>query len=224
MDHPRFRTLRRLAAVLLSGVLVLAACSSSGEDLTHKTLRETLLQLSDFPPTWRGFPQSEKAPDLLGTIAACTGTADKGEALMTVQSDEFRHGLQRITSTAVALPNQNDVAKRAAALSNPKAKTCAAQALRQRVTDAVPGAKITSAKFTAQEGGIDVPINYTGVVHGYFVADVKGKSTKIYLDSVFLQGHLFYADVTFLGVGAPISSGIQQILIDRVALRAQHSS
>jgi hypothetical protein len=217
-------TLRRVAGLALSCVVALTGCSGSGEDTTHKKLRATLLQLSDFPPTWRAFGQSDRAPDLLGDIATCTGTVHEGEAVATVQSDEYRHAQERITSTAVALPTQNDVAKRAAALSSPKAKTCAAQVLRQRVLDALPGAKITSSSFTAQEGGINVAINYSGAVHGVYHVDVSGKPTKVYLDSVFLQGDLFYADVTFLGVNSPIAAGIQTILTNRVALRAQHSS
>jgi hypothetical protein len=76
MVRPRMKTLRRFGVALLGGVLVLAGCSS-GEDTTHKTLRLVLLQLSDFPPSWRAYPQSDKAPDFLGAIAACTGSAEQ---------------------------------------------------------------------------------------------------------------------------------------------------
>jgi hypothetical protein len=216
------KTLRRFGVALLGGVLVLAGCSS-GEDTTHKTLRLVLLQLSDFPPSWRAYPQSDKAPDFLGAIAACTGSAEQSGSTETVQSSEFRHGPERITSTAVAFPTQEDVAKRADALGSSKADMCAAQAAQRRVLDALPGAKITSSKFSSQAGGINVAINYAGFVHGVVDADVEGRRTHVYIDAVFLLGDLFYSDITFLGVGAPVSATIQKVLTDDVAIRAQHT-
>jgi hypothetical protein len=223
MTGPRPWLVHRFGVLLLGGVLALAGCTSSGEDDTHQRLRSALLQLSDFPPSWRAFPQSAKAGDLLGDIAVCTGAVEREDPVATVQSSEFRNGQQRITSTAVALKSEGDVSKRANSLGLPNADRCAAQAAQQRVLDLLPGAKITSSDFTVQPGGVNVAINYAGIAHGVVNADVEGKATKVYVDAVFLLGSAFYSDITFVGVNTPVPDAIQHVLTDDVALRAQHT-
>jgi hypothetical protein len=217
------RRTRRLAVALLGCVLALAGCTSSGNDDTAKQLRSVLLQLSDFPPTWRAFPQSDKAGDLLGDIAVCTGAVKQEDPVTTVQSSEFRFKQERIASTAVALKTPSDVALRANSLGKAKANDCAAQAVQRRVLDLLPGATVTSAEFATQPGGVNVAINYAGTVHGVLNADVEGKQAKVYVDAVFLLGSDFYSDIMFVGVNASVPDEIQHVLIDRVAQREQHT-
>ena len=214
---------RRVAVLLFGGVLALAGCSgSSGYDPSQQ-MRAALLQLSDFPPTWRAYPQSANAGDLLGDIAVCTGAVKQERPVAMVQSSEFRNHQERITSTAVALNSNGDVSKRASSLGLPRATGCAARAAQQRVLDLLPGAKITSADFTVQPGGVNVAINYAGILHGVVNADVEGKATKVYVDAVFLLGTAFYSDITFLGVSSPVPDAIEHVLTDDVALREQHA-
>ena len=207
----------------LGCALAVAGCTSSGSNDSATKMRSVLLQLSDFPPTWRAYPQSDKAPDLLGQIAVCAGVVNDAGGITTVRSSEFRHLEQRITSTAVSLNTEQDVSTRVTALGSPKADRCAAQAARQRVLDALPGATVRSATFSVSEGGVNVAINYAGVAHGVVNVDVEGRPAKVYVDAVFVLGSRFYSDITFLGVNTPVPDSIQHVLTDDVALRAQHA-
>jgi hypothetical protein len=209
---------RRPAALLLC-LLAVAGCSSSGDD-ARSTLKSVLLQLSDFPPTWRGFPVADNAGDVLGELAACTGVKPF-DRVATVQSLEFRHLQQRITSTGVALKHREDLSKLQEALGSPKANKCAAQATRQRVLAVVPGATIKSSVFSVRQGGVQVEINYAGDVTGVVTVDVGGQTAKVYVNTVFLLGVTYYSDITFVGAGQPISESIRHVLTDRVALREQ---
>ena len=212
----------RFGLLLLACVLVCAGCSGSEEPI-HKTMESVLLQLSDFPPSWRSFPASDKQNDLLGDVASCTGVPLRGKSIATARSGEFRNGQQRITSTAVGFDGTRPPADRVTALGNPRADDCMAKAARNRVLEAVPGATITSAKFTVGSGGVNVAANLAGTATGVVTVEQNGKSTKVYLDTVFLLGRDFYCDVTFLGVGKPVSNFVRSTLTNDVAARAQRT-
>ena len=214
--------MRRLGLLLLACVVAVAGCSDSHEDI-HKTMRSTLLQLSDFPPSWRSFPASDGQGDLLGALADCTGVTVHGSSVATERSGEFRRGQQRITSTAVGFDENQPASERATALGSSRADGCMAQAVRDRVLEALPGGKITSSQFTVQSGGVNVAVNWAGSATGSVTVDQDGRPTKVYIDTVFLFGRNFYCDITFLGVGKPVSDLIRNVLTDDVALRAQHT-
>ena len=214
--------MRRLGVLLLACALVCAGCSGSEEPI-RKVMRSVLLQLSDFPPSWRSFPPSDQQGDLLGDLASCTGVTVHGTSIATERSGEFRNGEQRITSTAVGFDGNSPSSERADALGSAKANDCMAQAVRNRVLEAVPGATITSSEFTVQSGGVNVAVNWAGSATGVVTVDRAGRSTKVYLNTVFLFGRNFYCDITFLGVGKPVADFIRGVLTDKVALRAQHT-
>jgi hypothetical protein len=213
--------MRRLG-VLLVLVLGCCACTSSPEPI-HKTMRSVLLQLSDFPPSWRSFPAANDQGDLLGDLATCTGVTVHGKSIATERSGEFRKGRQRITSTAVGFDDNGPSADRATALGSSKADGCMAQVVRNRVLEAVPGATITSSQFTVQSGGVNVAVNWAGSATGVVTVAQDGHQVKVYIDAVFLFGRNFYCDLTFLGVGAPVQDFVRKVLTDDVALRAQHT-
>jgi hypothetical protein len=212
----------RRFALLLAGVLVLAGCSDS-EPPIRKVMQSTLLQLSDFPPSWRSFPPPDNQNDLLGELAKCTGVQLDDPSVATVHSGEFRKGRQVITSTAVGFDSNHATSQRGAALSSHRADGCMAQEVRDRVLEAVPGATITSSHFTVQSGGVNVAVNWIGSATGTVTVTDNGRQTKVYIDTVFLYGRNFYCDLTFLGVDQPVSDFVEGTLIDDVALRAQHT-
>jgi len=214
----------RLAALLACGVL-LAGCTSSSrvDDKRRRQLEQVLLQLRDFPPSWRSFPTSDSTGDLLGDVATCTGDTQGAQSVATAHSGEFRRGQQHITSTAVAYPDQETVARFAGALGNARAVHCVAQALRPRVLAVVPDASITGAHFTVQEGGVNVAINYAGKTTGVVSADAEGRPVHVDVDVVFILGNDFYSDITFIGVDTRVSEFIRHVLTDDVAFRAQQT-
>jgi hypothetical protein len=213
--------MRRLG-VLLACVLVCAGCSSSDNPI-GKTMQSVLLQLSDFPPSWRAFPPPSGQNDLLGELAKCTGVALSGSSIATVHSSEFRHGGQRITSTAVGYDSNHEASLRGDSLGNPRADGCMAKEVHDRVLEALPDATITSSKFTVQSGGVNVAVNWVGSANGTVTVADKGQHKTVYISTVFLYGRSFYCDVTFLGVDRPVSDIVQTTLIDNVAQRAQHT-
>jgi hypothetical protein len=215
--------MRRFGILLVGCALVVAGCTSSGGSDSSARLRSVLLQLKDFPPSWRAFPQPEDAPDLLGDIAVCTGAVEREDPVSLVRSSEFRHGDQRISSTAVELKTTSDVSKRSTSLGRHGVESCAAQAGRRRVLDAVPDATIISQTATVQEGGVNVAINFAGEMHGVYTVDSEGRRSKVYVDAVFILGTAFYSDITFVGVDHPVPATIQHVLTDNVALREQHA-
>jgi hypothetical protein len=212
----------RRFAPLLAGVLVLAGCSESDPPI-RKVMQSVILQLSDFPPSWRSFPPPASQNDLLGELATCTGVPLDDASVATVHYGEFRKGSQIITSSAVGFDANHPASQRGAALSDPRADDCMAEAVRDRVLDALPGATIDSSQFTVQSGGVNVAVNWIGSATGTFTVTDNGQQTKVYIDTVFLYGRNFYCDITFLGVGQPVAAFVEGTLIDDVALRAQHT-
>lgn len=209
-----------LALVCISAV---AACTSQGVDKSRQTVTSALLQLSDFPPSWRAFPASDQAGDLLGAIATCTGKGTAAKSSFTVHSSEFRNGQQRITSTAVAYSDPADALTQGNTLSSPRADQCMAQAVRPAVLALVPGATITAARFDVQSGGVNTAVNQAGSATGVVTVQTGGRGEKVYVDAVFLLGTNYYSDLTFIGVGKPVAGYIQNVLTTRVAMREQRS-
>jgi hypothetical protein len=216
------RAVRALGALLV-GVAVVGACTSQGTDKSRQAVESALLQLSDFPPTWRAFTAPDQSPDLLGSIASCTGAGTTAKSDFTVHSQEFRNGQQRITSTAVAYSDPSNALKQANALSSPRADQCMARAVRPVVLALVPRATITSAKFDVRSGGVNTAVNQAGSATGTVTVSAGGRTEKAYLDVVFLLGTNYYSDITYLGLGKPVAGFIQNVLTTRVAMREQHS-
>jgi hypothetical protein len=214
--------MRRFGVALLACAIVCAGCSDSAEPI-RKTMRDVLLQLDDFPPSWRSFPARDDQGDLLGELARCTGVTVHGSPIATEHSGEFRRDDQRITSTAVGFESNGETADRAHALDSDRASECMGDAVRDRVLEAVPGGSIRNADFTVQSGGVNVAVNLVGTATGVVTVDADGTTTQVYIDTVFLYGRNFYCDVTFLGVGKRVSDLIRGVLTDDVALRAQHT-
>lgn len=216
--------MRRIGVVLLTCLIACAGCSSSaGNGESRKTLESVLLQLSDFPPTWRSFPPPAETGDLLGDLAACTGDAADAKSTVTVHSGEFRRGEQYITSTAVSYEHRSALSRVVGALGDAKAERCMAQAIRPRVLAHVPQGKITSERFTVRQGGLNVSITYAGDAAGVVTATADGRPERIYVDAVFFVALDFHADITFIGVGDRVPTFIRNALSNDVAHRAEHT-
>jgi hypothetical protein len=212
---------RRVLAVA-GCCLALAGCTSSGSTDTRAALKGVLLQLSDFPPSWRSFPASGPDIDVLTDLAKCTGDQHRGERRELVRSGTFRNGAQRIASTAVSFDTQQDVSDRVAAIGNQKTPDCLGGILDAAVRDAVPGATPVHSTYHAIAGAINAAVNLVGTADGVVTVNGDGGSRKVYVDVSFVTGHNFYAYVTFIGVGKRISSRIRTIVTTDVASRGQH--
>jgi hypothetical protein len=183
-----------------------------------------VLQLSDFPPSWRAYPQSGDTRDVLGEAATCTGDTSGGKRVATVRSPEFRHGDLHITSTGVGYDTTIAVSNRGDALGGAKAQNCMTQAMRRQVLALLPGATIKSTSLTVQNGGVNVAVNYAGAVTGTMKVDINGKPDTVYVDTVFLLGTDYYIDLNFVGVGSRVSDFIRGALTDKIAVREQHTT
>lgn len=218
--------IRKLAgglAMLATGVSVLAACTSQGTDKNRQTVESALLQLSDFPPSWRAFPAADQAVDLLGDIATCTGSGTTAKPEFTVHSSEFRNGQQRITSTATAYSDPANAIKQGNALASPRADQCMAQAIRPSILALLPGATIQSSSFQVLSGGYNTAVNVAGTATGTVTVQAGGRTEKVYVDTEFLLGTNYYSDITFINVGQPVAHFIENVLTTRVAMREQRS-
>ena len=218
--------IRRLVgglALLVCGVSAVAACTSQGTDKSRQTVESALLQLSDFPPSWRAFPASNQAVDLLGSIATCTGTAVKAKSDFTVHSSEFRNGQQRITSTATAYSDPSNAIKQSNALASPRADECMAQAITPSVRALVPNSTIGASSFQVLSGGYNTAVNVAGTATGTVTVQAGGHTEQVYVDVEFLLGTNYYSDVTFMNVGKPVAHFIENVLTTRVAMREQRS-
>ncbi len=214
-----------IASVAVSACLALVGCTGSGSgDAVRKTLQSVVLQLSDFPPSWQSFPATGPATDVLTELAACTKDRHPGEGVDTVRSGTFRHGQQRISSTAVAFGSQEAVSDRVAALGDAKADTCMAQVLDATVRDttAFAGSPIGS-RYTVTAGAVNAAVNLVGTDVGVVRLDAEGSTTKAYVNVAFITGRDFYAYLTFIGLGRPVADRVRNALIDDVARRAQHT-
>ena len=219
-----WHVLRHRAAVgaaILGVAIGGVGCTGSSDNL-HSNLDKAVLQLSDFPPTWRAYPQSGDTRDVLGEAANCTGDTTGGKVVTSVRSPEFRHADLHITSTGVGYDSTIAVSNRGDALGGAKANGCMTQAMRQQVLAVLPGATIQSTSLTIQNGGINVPVNYAGAVSGTMKVDIKGQSETVYVDTVFLLGTNYYVDLSFIGVGSRISAFIRNTLSEKIAIREQH--
>lgn len=217
----------RRSAVLLACALALLGCTSSGNraEQFRRKLTAVLLQLSDFPPTWRAFPMSQQDPNVLTSLAACVGgKGTHASPIAVIHSEEFRHADERISSAGAAFSSQDPVSDAATALGKPAARRCMAQVMRTRITEAVPGASVTGSHWTVQPGGINVPINYAGLARGVIDATRNGAPVKIYADVVFITGASIDADVTLVNVGRPIAKYIRDSVVDDIAGRAQRAT
>lgn len=213
---------RAAAGTALLGVVIGGVgCTGSSNDV-HDKLDKAVLQLSDFPPTWRAYPQSGDVRDVLGDAATCTGDTKGGKVVTTVRSPEFRHADLHITSTGVGYDTTIAVSYRGDTLGDAKAQACMTQAMRQQVLAVLPGSSIQSTSLTIQNGGVNVPVNYAGAVSGTMKVDIKGQSETVYVDTVFLLGTDYYVDLNFIGVGSRISDFIRNTLAQKIAIREQH--
>jgi hypothetical protein len=187
-------------------------------------LRSVLLQLHDFPPSWRMFAAPAAQRDVLGGLAACTGDArGAGRAAAVVKSGEFRNGRRHITSMAVAYDSQQPVTQHMASLSSPKADGCIAKVIRPQVLAAAPSASITSQQFTVTSGSYNVAANVEGSATGVVHVRLAGRPVGVHVDIAFITGAHYYAEVTFIGVGAPVPAYIRKDLTDDIAFRAQRT-
>ena len=93
---------RAAAGAAILGVAIGGVGCTGSSDNLHSNLDKAVLQLSDFPPTWRAYPQSGDTRDVLGEAANCTGDTTGGKVVTSVRSPEFRHADLHITSTGVA--------------------------------------------------------------------------------------------------------------------------
>jgi hypothetical protein len=99
------------AAVLVSAVAVLGACSSdepdTGPPISVTTVRGALLQAADIGPTWT-VPAEKPAPDQLVSFCGGDTTAPPTPNGATVVSspvvDEGEQGAQTLTQTALVYP------------------------------------------------------------------------------------------------------------------------
>ena len=225
MTEPRTRHVLRhraaLGAALFGVLLGGVSCTGSSGDLPSR-INGVVLQLSDFPPSWRAYPQPTDAPDILGETASCTGDAKGGKSVTTVRSSEFRHGDQHITSTGIGYASTIAVSDRADALGSKKAEDCVAPAMRAQVLSVLPGATIKSTSLTVKQGGINVAVNYAGAVSGTMKVDLAGKPATVYVDTVFLLSTDFYVNLNFVSVGKRVSDFIQTVLTNKIAVREQH--
>jgi hypothetical protein len=213
----------RRTIALVTCCLVLASCTGSNGDYDARAaLRAVLLQLSDFPPSWRSLPASGADLDVLSDLAACTGDRHRGKRRQLVRSGTFRHGAQRISSTAVSFDTQQDVADRVAAIGNQKAPTCLPHVLDPVVRDAVPGVPLVRSDYHAMAGAINAAVNLVGTADGVVTVNSGSRASRVYVDVSFITGSNFYAYVTFIGVGRPISERIRTIVTNDVATRGQH--
>jgi hypothetical protein len=217
-------TMRR-AGLLFLCCLALVGCSSSGGGNVHKTLSSVVLQLSDFPSSWRAYPAPDSQVDVLGELAKCTGNArGAGKPVSTARSSEYRHGTQRITSMAVALHSDSDVGKLLAGIASRTAPACIAGPLRRQVVAAVPGAtKATDSAFSVIEGAFNTAANVVGSATGTVTVEVDNRPVKVYVDVAFLTGAQFYGEITFIGAGSRIPDAIRAALVDDMAFRAQRT-
>jgi hypothetical protein len=213
--------LMRRAVAVLACCLALAGCTGSGGEDTRKTLRGVLLQLDDFPPTWRSFEPSDKDIDLLSDLATCTADEHHGSGKL-VRSGTFRHGAEQIASTAVGFDTQQQVSDRVDAIGDQKAPRCLARILDPVVRDATNGATPVSADYHAIAGAFNSAVNLVGTADGIVKVKAGDRTTKVYVDVAFITGRDFYAYVTFIGVGRRISERIRNIITNDVASRGQH--
>ena len=212
----------RRALAVAACCLALAGCTSSGGTDTRAALQGVLLQLSDFPPSWRSFAPSGPDLDVLTELAKCTGDQHRGARRELVRSSTFRNGVQRIASTAVSYDTQQDVSDRVAAIGNQKTPRCLSGILDPAVRDAVPGATPVHSTYHAVAGAVNAPINLVGTADGVVTARTDTGTRKVYVDVSFITGPNFYAYVTFTGVGKRISARIRTIVTTDVASRGQH--
>lgn len=216
--------LRRLTTATLA-CLALAGCTGSGAgDKLHKTLQSVVLQQHDFPPSWHLFDPPTSQSDVLGRLADCTGAVrDRTADVAAVRSAEFRKGQQHITSMAVAYESQQAVSQRMASLGSPKADECIAQVIQGQVLTAVPGASTISRRFTVTPGAINVAANVDGQASGVVKVSRGGRPVDVYVDVGFITGPMYYAELTFIGVGDRIAEYIRRALTNDVAYRVQRT-
>jgi hypothetical protein len=213
----------RRTLVFLVCLSALAGCTSSGKD-ERDTLTSVLLQLSDFPPSWRSFSPSASQVDVLGGLANCTGD-DRGAqaSVASVRSGEFRNGRQRITSMAVAFDSQHAVSQRVAAIGDTRANSCLAKVLRTTVLGVDSADSVIASHYTVIPGGINVAVNLVGTAEGVVTVSADGNLMNVYVDIAFITGRNFYSDVTFIGLGRRISLYVRNALIGNIAQRAQQT-
>jgi hypothetical protein len=213
------------AAVVLSGCLAVVGCTSSkvSDTTVRDTLASVILQLSDFPPSWRQYPPPASQPDVLDDLAACTGDPRTGKRVAEARSGEFRNGRQQIASLAVAYDSQDAVSMRAESLANPKANSCMAQVMRRTVLAAAPADSTVTSRYTVTAGGVNVAADLVGTAVGIVTVTVDGNPVKVYVDVTIIAGRNFYADITFVGVGRRVSDLVRSALVNDVAKRAQHT-
>jgi hypothetical protein len=225
-ERRTWHVLRHRAATgvaLLGAVVGLVSCSGSSGDVQSK-VKNAVLQLDDFPPSWRAYPQSGDTRDVLGETATCTGHATGGKSVTTVRSPEFRHGDQHITSTGVGFSNTIAVSNRADSLGSARVEQCMTSAMKQQVLAALPGATIASASVKVQQGGVNVPVNYAGAASGSMKVTIGGKSETVFADAIFLLGTDYYVDLNFVSVGKRVSDFIRSALAKHIAVREQHTT
>lgn len=216
---------RTIAIAAVACSLAAVSCTSSGgPDAVHRTLDAVVLQLHDFPPSWRAYDAPAGQPDVLGEMAQCTGDArNVKQNVAAVRSREFRSGRLRVTSMAVALETQEAVTQRVNSLGDRKAGSCLATVLHGQVSSAVPGGSTLSQHYTVVPGGYNVAVNYVGDATGVVKMSVEGAPVNVYVDVAFLTGRDFYASVTFIGVGTRLNKYARAELTNDVAARAQRT-
>jgi hypothetical protein len=209
------------ALAMLICCLAVAGCGGSGESATHKAMRGVLLQLSDFSPAWRVYDATGPDLDLLSDLATCTGDKHHGTGEL-VRSGTFKNHALQIGSTAVGFDTQGQVSDRVDALGDKKAPTCLARILQPLARDATHGATPVSSTFHAIEGAVNSAANLAGTADGIVEVKAGAKTTKVYINVSVITGRDFYAYVTFVGLGRPISDYIRTVITTDVAARAQH--
>lgn len=214
--------------VVLAALLTVAGCASAARGPSTGALSAVLLQVSDFPPTWTGYPDSSGVADVFAlddTFARCVGADlhQLGAAQRSVRSDVFRSGGDRIASSGTAFADNDAAPRRLGLLGYPEADACMAERVRAALPKALPGTDVTGVRLSLTAGAFNAPANVGGTLTGVVTVRQGGRPLALHVDASFVTGFDFYAAITFFGAGRPVDPSVRGVLVDDVSRRALKS-
>lgn len=193
---------------------------------TAKTrLQRIVLRRRDVPRSWASMPHQE-ASDASQTdpVARCGLRSTKGDAILSVNSDDFARGTAKITSSATRYSSEQDVRGDVRALHRPRFLSCLRRDFRRIMSGQLAaGIEMRGFHMTYQPRRAGAPRNVVGSITIRVTAASSVRQATARVAIVFIAGPRLEAMVGAQAINSPVPTRLLDRLTAAVARRADRA-